>query len=173
MSIARAEQDLARLQREISRLDAELTAARERATKIAHYIEMAREYQNVPEGTALIDGILISKTAPRLRAAQGGMSGAAVRETIDILRESGRPVHTRELLPILEQRGIKIGGANPLTNLSGYLSRSDDLIADRSRGWRLKEWEGAELPAFDALLTERPPEAANEEAASKSDDGDP
>jgi hypothetical protein len=140
MSIQRAERELVALQQEITRLDARIGEARSRAVKLGHYIEMAREFgdagadvESATHGAAPLNGA-------RQRIPMGGMSGRAAQECISILRESGKPIHTKTLFEMIEQRGIKLGGANPLQALSGYLSRTPGLIADRSVGWSLEEW---------------------------------
>jgi hypothetical protein len=74
------------------------------------------------------------------RRPKGGVSGAAVRETITILRERRRPIRTRDLLDILASRQIVIGGKNPVINLSSHLCRTPELVGDRSQGWSLREW---------------------------------
>src|SRR5207237_929038 len=75
------------------------------------------------------------------RKPKGGVSGAAVRETIAILHERRRPLRTRELLDILASRQIIIGGKNPIIGLSSHLCRTPELISDRSQGWSLREWK--------------------------------
>ena len=83
-----------------------------------------------------------SESVRDMRVPQGGMSGRAIREFwLQILREFGKPMHTRELYGQLQERGIRFGGASPIASLSGYLSRSPDFMADRSSGWSLREWE--------------------------------
>jgi hypothetical protein len=124
-------------------LDARIGEARARAVKLEHYIEMAREFGG--------HGVDVSESPqregtnePRQRAPQGGMSGRAVQECIAIIRERGQPVHTNELHRLIAERGVTLGGKNPAQALSGYLSRTPGLVADRSRGWSLAEW-GADL----------------------------
>jgi hypothetical protein len=68
------------------------------------------------------------------------VAGAAVRETLIILRERGQPTPTRELLSILASRGIHVGGKNPVISLSGYLCKTGEVVADRRTGWSLREW---------------------------------
>lgn len=142
MSVEKATVELARVRREVSRLREQLAQAQALETKIANYIEIAQRYEE-----ALGDA---SHLTHKKEASQGpaekpkmptsGTSYDAVRATISILREAGKPVRTRDLVPILAEKGINIGGENPVTNLSGFLSRSPDLIANRALGWHLAEW---------------------------------
>jgi hypothetical protein len=140
MSREMAERDLATLRDEVSRLEAVILAKREEMTKIAHYIEMAEKYergtQNRPE-----EGYADSAHMKRERGApRGGLSGRASRTSIDIIRRNGRPIKTRDLLEMLRKLDIEIRGKDPVVVLSGYLSRTDELVSDRKVGWGLKEW---------------------------------
>jgi hypothetical protein len=144
MSIQRAERELNDLQQEIERLDARIGEARSRAVKLGHYIEMAREFgEGGIAGTsaASTTHARTSSNGARQRTPQGGMSGRAVQECISILRENGKPIQTKKLFEMIQQRGVRLGGANPAQALSGYLSRTPGLIADRSAGWSLEEWQ--------------------------------
>lgn len=126
MQIDRARADLAKAEGDVKRLQAQLEDAKARATKLAHFIEMAELYDRGIE--------------PSTSRGTGGRSAEAARLAVEILKERGRPLHTRELLMELEQRGIVIHSANPVTNLSASLSRSPELKASRSHGWSLAQW---------------------------------
>ena len=56
-----------------------------------------------------------------------------------MVQERGRPIPTKELVDLMKARGLDVGGNNPVTTLSSYLSRAPELSADRSRGWSLTE----------------------------------
>jgi hypothetical protein len=138
MSVARAEAERSRLQGEIERLQSQLTALQHRIVKVEHYIEMVREYESVasPLGGNSPD----SAESSRTRAPKGGVGGSAARHAVAIIRERGRPIPTRDLVELLKERGVNLGGNNQITTLSSYLSRTPELKADRSQGWSLKEW---------------------------------
>jgi hypothetical protein len=147
MSIQRAVRELLALRQEIERLDARIGEARDRAVKLDHYIEMAREFDDGAAGEAASESgthRAESMNGSRQRTPQGGMSGRAVQECISILRESGKPIHTKTLFEMIQQRGVRLGGANPAQALSGYLSRTPGLVANRSIGWSLEEWQKPE-----------------------------
>jgi hypothetical protein len=62
-----------------------------------------------------------------------------VSEARAILRD-GKPRGTKELLDLLEQRGVRIGGTQQIANLSAYLSKADEFVSDRGRGgWMLRQ----------------------------------
>jgi hypothetical protein len=76
--------------------------------------------------------------ASRTRAA--GISATAVRMATEMIRERGESMHTRQILKALGERGVQIGGVNPVANLSGFLSRAPELQNSRAHGWSLREW---------------------------------
>ncbi len=125
--IERAKSDLAKLKIEISRLRSQIESMESRRDKVSAYIEMADIYESED---GLADGL----------RAKGGISGAAVRGAVDAIRERKAPIHTRELLEILAKQGIHVGGSNPVANLSGFLSRSEELRNSRALGWGLAGW---------------------------------
>lgn len=49
------------------------------------------------------------------------------------------PLHTTQLVELIEQTGLEITGKDKNITVSVILSRSDDFVADRSRGWSLAE----------------------------------
>lgn len=125
--VERAKSDLLRVTADIERARAQITTLTARREKISAYIEMAELYESDESDEAIA----------RVR---GGVSGAAVRASVDAIRERGKPIHTRELLDLLSKQSIQIGGKEPVANLSGFLSRSDDLKNSRAHGWGLAEW---------------------------------
>jgi hypothetical protein len=135
MSVARAETELTHLQSEYSRLQSQLDEVRQRIVKIQNYIEMAREFETTTSTPHPTESPEI-----RSRVPKGGIGGQASRLAIEMVRERRQPIPTRELVEMLKVRGVDVGGGNPVTTLSSYLSRVPELSADRSRGWSLKEW---------------------------------
>lgn len=125
--IGRAKLDLAKLIAEISRLQMQIKSMEMRRDKVRAYIEMAEIYESED---AAVEGT----------RTRGGVSSTAVRASVEAVRERKKHIHTRELLEILARQGVQIGGNNPAANLSGFLSRSDELKNNRSHGWGLAEW---------------------------------
>jgi hypothetical protein len=138
MSVSRAEADLARVRSEIHRLRVQLDAAILREQKLANYVEMARVYET--------DEL---ETTGQPKPQTGS---ALVHACIEIIKSSGRRQHTRFLVAELAKKGLNVGGANPVTNLSGALSRSEDLISNRLEGWGLKDWPNGTGPNEAGLV---------------------
>lgn len=136
MGLAKAKSDLEAVRREIAQLEAKLRNAKDREVKISHYIEMSELY-----GGERATDSLGSETSQRQRRTSSATSNVndAVTACINYLREVKHPVKTKDLLKMLQDRGIDVGGQNPVTNLSAMLSRSEGLQADRTVGWSLCE----------------------------------
>jgi hypothetical protein len=162
VSVERAEKDLSRAKSDVARLEAQLTDARSRATKLEHYIEMARLY----DAASSDGGAKPNRVTPKPNATT---------VAIEILRREGKPLHTHVLLDELAKQGIHISGINPPGNLASTLSRSDLLESSRVEGWRLVEWkddrpvtpwgEPKEDP-YSHLEANREPAATTEERPS-------
>jgi hypothetical protein len=145
MSTERAQRDLAALQQEIRRLELTLSEKRDRALKLEHYIEVSGEYAEGPSGpsaTSNADDTTHPNGQAKPKAPKGGIGGRAVQECVTILRDKRQYMMTRKLHDLLQERGIHLGGDNPVGTLSSYLSRTPELVSDRTAGgWGLKEWE--------------------------------
>ena len=71
MSLDEAEAEFVRLCKEISQLEKRLSAARKRAEKLAHYIEIAREYE-ARERNVTVESAHGEPTVIRLRRRRRG-----------------------------------------------------------------------------------------------------
>ena len=139
MSLARAEADLVSARNDVKRYENLLENARQRVLKIEHYIEMARLYSGGSDDEENVYS----------RRQRSGVSGSAVTEVIAHLRDVGRAVKTRDLVPILKAKDIRVSALQDreVTVLSGYLSRAPELVGNRTEGWWLAEWGGPVRPA--------------------------
>lgn len=165
--LERAKADLIRFQRELSRLKAQVVILENQIERIEAYIEMAPVYESNEAHSE----------ATKLRGT--GISAISVRLSIDAIRALGRRIHTRDLLRILQDQGVVVGGTNPIANLSGFLSRSDELHNSRADGWGLAEWVEAPQPD-KPKLEQRPgesprprPETPSTDASEENPKGHP
>lgn len=151
MSIERASADLTRLEGELRRLRDRVAEMDAQASRLRTYLAVAREYERA-EGHPFLSldarhAAFAPETAPR-HGRTAGISHAAVEGTIELLRAAGKPLHTRDLLTELAARGVVVGGANPVANLSGFLSREKQRLANsRTYGWSLREARAADHAA--------------------------
>ena len=143
MSVDRAREDLESLEKASAQLRTRLAEIEARAAKVRAYIELAEEYCGIH---AEADSRAESQT-PRTRGRPGSPSGPrssagivarAQDVALQILRLENRPIPTRELLPLLTQRGVVIGGNLPASNLAGMMSRFD-AVKSSKEGWMLAD----------------------------------
>jgi hypothetical protein len=89
----------------------------------------------------------------QVRAPHGAML-RNVQLCADLIRESGRPWHTRELIAELTRRGFVIGGANQIGNLSNRLGASG-LLRSTKTGWHLIDWPDRPNPDEERVASLR------------------
>ena len=71
--------------------------------------------------------------------------------TREILTKRGTPMKTVELLPLLRDRGVEVGGKDPIATLSARLSNTDEFESNRKEGW----WfAGVPRPSGDTIFEE-------------------
>ncbi len=140
--LEKAKADLAKTRSERSRAEMLVKQLEIRQSKIEAYIEMAALYES-------------DEIAAEAARARNGIAASAVRATVDMLTEHKARIHTRDILKALQDKGITIGGNNPAGNLSGFLSRSDELDNSRSEGWGLASWGAVPEPDSESAETAR------------------
>jgi hypothetical protein len=133
---------------EIQRLEKQIQALQERQSRALRLVAAYAEYagEPVPAEIAPLAADRLTKPAvePRADSTQGRIK-LLVRQ---ILRQSPRK-HTRELLPLLKQHGIKISAKDKLTALSTILSKDAAFVSSRTHGWSLAPSETAVQVALD------------------------
>ena len=90
-------------------------------------------------GKYSIEGDFLSPSQVLMRLAAGKVKTKQqqILEGAALALAGGIRLHTSELLEVLKERGIEIGGEKPEANLSAYLSKSEDFENDRRFGWSL------------------------------------
>lgn len=93
--------------------------------------------RTLPAEQLLGDGVASANFAPRLQSAQ--QRERAVRAARMMLENRTGPVMTREIHEHLQSLGIKLGGKDPVNNLSSLLSRAEGIESHGRRGWTRKK----------------------------------
>lgn len=157
MSARNAEADLAKLQDEAAKLrvqreaiDRKIADNEEEARKIVAYLELHRKYDTIAPSGGVSTPEIVGQSGGGHRRAYGTLK-RAVLGVVEILRETGKPWHTRDLVPELERRGIPVTGSDPVTNLSNKLGRSGLLRSHRIFGWHLTDWPDFVDPVEERL----------------------
>ncbi len=137
---AQAKREL--LQRELTRIEAFLATA----------FELQQEFGR-PAPKAMSDAGKADAPKARMRSAATGSGSETLRAVIEILQAKGEPMATRDLLPLVQAKGIEVGGKSPLATLSARISSKGPITVNGGRWWFTE--------ASDA-------EASGDEAAEKS-----
>lgn len=162
--------------REIAELEAKAREIEARKEKVAQFLGLAQELgfvqptpqpvQRTPkEGQA--DAVQSTGPAPvsptfrpvplvipppsfgkdRASSARGGRNPVAEVSAELIANSPSGHVRTLDLIPMLEERGVKVGGKNPLAGVSAVLSKDDRFTPNRKLGWALKKETPASVAA--------------------------
>jgi hypothetical protein len=76
-----------------------------------------------------------AKAVPR---AKRGRRGAIRGGIVEILTEADKPVHAKDLLAALKERGVVVSGQDPLISLSRSLYAGDRFVNVGGNTWKLK-----------------------------------
>lgn len=124
------------LRKEAQRLRAMITHAEQRLAEIEQLLVLMEKYGLLPRGPQAIAGAT-ADLERSLRSRCMPSQRVQVTETCAEILSDGVRRLSRELLPLLEQRGIKLGGRNPKGLLATYLSKDDRFIS--KQGWTLRQ----------------------------------
>lgn len=145
MSVAKAKMELENLRERSLLLEREIIEIADKILKISNYIEISETYgyfsaqENLPSQTIRSVSSAMRSSTDRVKIATLPRN---VRGVIKILEDEGQPLPTRQLVEKLKEKGIIIGGKNPVTGLSSALSRHKSLLRpSRTDGWSLTSWD--------------------------------
>ena len=81
-----------------------------------------------------------------------------------ILEEVGKPIETRDLLPLIRERGVEVGGKDPVATLSARLSNSSEFVVRRGVGWWFSDqsFPGEEFEEAESYTVEGDTSASSE-----------
>jgi hypothetical protein len=126
--ISRARERRERLLAELGRIDAFLAMANELAQEFGE--------RPTPLRAQFTD-------APRRSTKRRNLGSETVAAAIEIIRDRGHSLPTRDLVPLISARGIEIGGKSPIATLSARLSAAKGSTLDLINGkWCLINGDG-------------------------------
>jgi hypothetical protein len=141
-------------QAEIDEIDQKLKALRasqipleSRRNDLVQFLSLGRRLFEQPDAhsqePSMVGRVRTHDSAPvGVLSTAGGTSMKA--RVLSMCRQilSKKPyAHTVELVYILEANGVAITGKDKNTTVSVILSRSDEFVSDRTRGWSLTQKE--------------------------------
>ena len=116
---------------ELSEIERQLSALNKRREQLRAFVEIgATLYPQA--GAATVTGY--APTVVVSTNSGGTAKSAIIDATREILTSNGS-VHTRDLVPKLEARGIKVPGTNKPNTVSVILSKSGQFKGSRKHGW--------------------------------------
>lgn len=131
------------LDSEISQLESELNRDA-RFVRLKQLKEMRENYLSLPPLTVPTQPFNLTAELNSSESRSGGRRRSpereqALQETKAFLKGKTQPTRLSEIDAYLEAKGVRLGGADPLNNLSALLSTSDEFRAHGRAGWTLNE----------------------------------
>lgn len=167
--LAKAEYDLEKAQSRVGKLRDDLARAEDQVQQMASVVSWLRKQAGLPD----TDPNQTTRAHPKTRP--NSKSGELVEICIAAIKSMGRRLSIQELETAIIVEGREIGGANPRTNLAGYLSRDDRIEYQQGRGWGLVNETPAEAGVTDnGSVAERsiaPDSKSGEPSSSKNSMG--
>lgn len=141
MSVPAAESQLAQVTAELEKVEAVAHHLRSRKHDLEIYLRVAQELEagNADSAHAKlprVDAPRQPRTSPR-----DGKGDRVRAAAIDAIKQSGRAMTARELVQVLSQQGIVLGGGDPkkdTSDLSAKLAKAPELAGKRGSGWSLR-----------------------------------
>lgn len=113
------------LQRELARIEAFLATA----------YELQQEMDQSGRPDPVSDAVKADAPIQKLRAPNSGSGSATLQAVVEVLKEQGRPLAIRELLPLVLAKGIEVGGKSPLATLSARISQKGVVEVREGQWW--------------------------------------
>jgi hypothetical protein len=132
----------------LSEAIARLNVAQAEVDKWSTFIRLYQELDPSSTGAAGVMSPIKQETLPpnamhrreTETSSRLGQKGLMTEQAaIAVLKEAGQPVSTEEMAERLRERGVDIGGRDPISTLYARLRRARALDYDRRFGWRLVE----------------------------------
>lgn len=154
------------LQRELARIEAFLATA----------YELQQELGGKSAVPVMSDAAKADAPVGRSRAAPTGSGTETLKAVVDILRERGRPMSTRDLLPLVQAKGIQVGGKSPLATLSARISQKGVVAVNGGVWWFIDDKPNSDGSPSDEKTADLPSKggsAASLFQSSKENDAMP
>jgi hypothetical protein len=139
-TLEQARQQLRDLVNEARDLQHQLERVSARAQKVRQFVTLAEELRLAPDaGVRLSDAVIVSVKPAVARKPPADMK--TTKEKVawacaEILAD-GKPRHTRDLVLMLAEWGVEVGGTHKVLAVSAILSDDDRFKPSRKVGWSL------------------------------------
>lgn len=143
--------ELAKAEAELASIPAKIAALQQRQRNLEVFVKMGRDlypanpFRNSPPAAAptpapthrTMAQVFSDYVADRNEAMREGTMKARILELSRGLILTHGPLSTAQLVRLIEDAGQPITGKDKNVTVSVILSRSDEFVSDRSRGWSL------------------------------------
>lgn len=123
---------------ELTSIDRQIAALQQRRDHLRSFVNLGASLYNGADG--LVEHKPSNGAAvilePVTSVGQGTTKHSVSSATEEILLTAG-PMHTRDLVPKIEARGVQIPGKDKNSTVSVILSKSRQFKSDRKVGWSL------------------------------------
>lgn len=164
MVVKMASDEAARLRVELEAIDKKRDSILSRLDRLETYLAIHAEFSGSPASQLLDPSPNHEKVSAQSPARivsvprAPGSGERIMRAVVDILRDAGRPIMTRDLLAPLGVIGIRLGGGDATratSHLSSVLSKHRSILrGSRRTGWSLVEWDETKgLTVADPLVS--------------------
>lgn len=135
------------LQRELARIEAFLATA----------YELQQEFTRTANKPAqATDAVKADRPNFKRIAPAQGSGSATLNAVIEILKDRGVPLSTRDLLPLVRAKGIEVGGKDALATLSARISQKGKIAVSGGKWWFIEGYEASDATPSDEEATDVP-----------------
>lgn len=139
-TLEQAKQQLRDLVDESRELQRQLERVSARVQKVRQFVTLAEELRLAPEATIQLSDVanitIKPASAPKPPADMKTTKEKVAWACAEILAD-GKPRHTRDLVPMLSERGVEVGGTHKVLAVSAILSGDVRFKPSRKVGWSL------------------------------------
>lgn len=130
---------LEQAKRRIAALDAEINTLVQQRASIQQWLNDGKRLLDSSQSANHVGSAQVVQIAPQPDGKRANSFKARlIRGVKEILVEKS-PVPTREMIPLLEAKGLEINGSNKVLAISQVLSRVKEEFASSPDGWTLKK----------------------------------
>ena len=141
--LASAESELAGIERKI----AEMQPLMQRRDQLRTFISVGRTLYASPQGQASMLPPAVSEPLAAVAMKTGTQKARIIEAAASLIAARG-PLQTKDLLRLVQEQGIDVGGSDKLVSMSVLMSRArDHFKSDRAAGgWVLVQPHKEETP---------------------------
>jgi hypothetical protein len=116
----------------IQKAEADISAKEREIEELRHFIAV---YKRLQGNVRISNGHSPQNGIPRPLRQYKSKSQASTEIALEIFNSTNSPAPTKEILRIMDERGVGISGENQYSVVAGYLNTGKKVKAIRGIGW--------------------------------------